>query len=83
MDFEEADLGAQNVAEEAAAITEAVLKGDAGGDLQAFADAVALNGAVRIYAREDCTDLNEGLEMARNTIADGDALAVLESLQAF
>jgi len=83
MDFEEADLGVENVAEESAAITEAVLKGDAGGDLQAFADAVALNGAVRIYAREDCTDLNEGLEMARNTIADGDALAVLESLQAF
>jgi anthranilate phosphoribosyltransferase len=80
MDWEEDDLAVGNVAEESAAITEAVLAGERDG---AFADAVALNGAFRIYAREDCADLEAGLEMARNAIDDGAALGILEDLRAF
>ncbi|MFC7225947.1 anthranilate phosphoribosyltransferase [Salinirubellus salinus] len=80
MDWEEADLSVENVAEESATITEAVLAGERDGP---FADAVALNAAVRIYAREDCADLDAGLEMARDAIADGSAHEVLEDLRAF
>jgi anthranilate phosphoribosyltransferase len=48
-----------------------------------FADAVALNAALRLYAREDAPDLETGLETARETIASGDAAAVLDELQSF
>ena len=48
-----------------------------------FADAVALNAALRIYAREDVDSIDEGLDAAREAIADGSAAAVLEDLQAF
>ena len=80
MDFESEDLGVEDVAGESAEITEAVLVGERDGD---FADAVALNAAFRIYAREDCADLDEGLETARAAIEDGSAAAVLEELRAF
>jgi anthranilate phosphoribosyltransferase len=80
MDWEEGDLGVEDVASESATITEEVLAGDRD---DAFADAVALNAAVRIYAREDCEDLGEGLEMARDAVADGSAREVLKSLRAF
>ncbi|MFD1647262.1 anthranilate phosphoribosyltransferase [Haloarchaeobius litoreus] len=80
MDFEEADLGVDDVAADSAAITEAVLSGVR--DDQ-FADAIALNAAFRMYARDDVDSLDEGLELARETIASGDAAAVLEDLRAF
>ena len=80
MDLEEADLAVEAVASESATITEAVLAGEREG---AFADAIALNGALRIYARDDASDLDEGLEMARDAIAEGSATAVLEELRAF
>jgi anthranilate phosphoribosyltransferase len=48
-----------------------------------LADAIALNGAFRIYAREDCETLDEALSMAREAIADGSAEAVLDDLRAF
>ncbi|WP_435197093.1 anthranilate phosphoribosyltransferase [Natronomonas sp. EA1] len=80
MDFEEADLGVDDVAADSATITEEVLTGER--DDQ-FADAIALNAAFRIFAREDCADLDEGLEMAREAIENGEAAATLESLQAF
>jgi anthranilate phosphoribosyltransferase len=80
MDFESEDLQVDDVAADSAAITEAVLAGER--DDQ-FADAVALNASLRMYAREDVETLDEGLDVARETIASGDAAAVLEELQAF
>ena len=79
-EFEEADLAVDDVAGDSAAITEAVLAGER---TDGFADAVALNAAFRIYAREDVEDLEAGLAVARETIDDGDAAAVLEALRAF
>jgi len=80
MDFESEDLGVEDVAGESAAITEAVLAGER--DDQ-FADAVALNAALRIYAREDADSLDEGLEMARDAIESGDAADRLDALRSF
>ncbi|EMA48282.1 anthranilate phosphoribosyltransferase [Halococcus morrhuae DSM 1307] len=80
MDFAEEDLEVDDVATDSAAITEAVLAGDRE---DRFADAIALNGAFRIYAREDCESLDEGLAMAREAIADGSAEAVLDELREF
>jgi len=80
MDFDEEDLEVEDVAADSATITEGVLAGERDG---AFADAIALNGAFRIYAREDCDSLDDGLAMARKAIADGSAEAVLDELRAF
>jgi anthranilate phosphoribosyltransferase len=80
MDFESDDLGVEDVAADSAAITEAVVTGERD---DRFADAVALNGALRMYAREDVASLADGLEAARAAIADGSAAAVLEDLRAF
>jgi anthranilate phosphoribosyltransferase len=80
MDFEGDDLAVEDVAAESAAITEAVLAGEREDQ---FADAVALNAALRIYAREDCDDLDDGLALAREAIADGSAAERLEALRAF
>jgi anthranilate phosphoribosyltransferase len=82
MDFESDDLAVdpEDVAGDSAAITRAVLAGDR---TDGFADAVALNAALRIYARGDVDDLDAGLTAARAAIDDGTAAAVLEELQAF
>jgi anthranilate phosphoribosyltransferase len=82
MDFENDDLAVDpdDVAGDSAAITEAVLAGER---TDHFRDAVELNAAFRIYAREDADTLAEGLELARAAIDDGDAEAVLEELRAF
>ncbi|MFC7142262.1 anthranilate phosphoribosyltransferase [Halosimplex aquaticum] len=80
MDFESEDLQVDDVAAESAAITEDVLAGER--DDQ-FADAVALNAALRIYAREDADSLDEGLEMARDALDSGDAADVLDDLREF
>ncbi|PCR92167.1 anthranilate phosphoribosyltransferase [Natrinema ejinorense] len=80
MEMERADLAVDDVATDSASITEAVLAGDRDDH---FADAIALNGAFRMYARQDVDSLEDGLELAREIIADGSAQAVLEELQAF
>ncbi|MFB6084597.1 MAG: anthranilate phosphoribosyltransferase [Halorientalis sp.] len=80
MDFDGEDLEVEDVAGDSARITEAVLAGER--DDQ-FADAVAVNAALRMYAREDVADLETGLETARETIESGDAAAVLDDLRAF
>ncbi|GAB3020962.1 anthranilate phosphoribosyltransferase [Natronobiforma cellulositropha] len=80
MDFESEDLAVDAVEADSAAITEAVLSGER---TDHFADAIALNAAVRIYARRDAETLEEGLERARDVIADGTGAAVLEELRAF
>jgi anthranilate phosphoribosyltransferase len=80
MDFENEDLEVERVEADSARITAEVLAGER---IDQFADAIALNAAFRIYAREDAEDLEVGLEMAREAIASGDAEAVLEELRAF
>ena len=80
MGFESEDLGVEDVAADSAEITEDVLTGEREDQ---FADAVALNAALRIYAREDTDSLDEGLELAREAIDSGEAAATLEALQAF
>ncbi|WP_152043177.1 anthranilate phosphoribosyltransferase [Salinigranum salinum] len=82
MDFEYDDLGVDpdDVAGASAAITREVLAGDRDDD---FADAIALNAAFRIYARQDVDSLDAGLDRAREVVDRGDAAAVLDDLQAF
>ncbi len=80
MEMEGEDLAVDDVDTDSAAITETVLAGEREDH---FADAVALNGAFRMYARDDVADLDAGLERAREVIADGSALGVLEELRAF
>jgi anthranilate phosphoribosyltransferase len=80
MDFTSDDLAVSDVSEDSAQITEEVLTGDREDE---FADAIALNAALRIYAREDAATIEDGLEMARDAIADGSAANTLEALKAF
>ncbi|ADB59411.1 Anthranilate phosphoribosyltransferase [Haloterrigena turkmenica DSM 5511] len=80
MEMENEDLEVDDVTADSASITEAVLAGERDDH---FADAIALNGAFRMYAREDVDTLEAGLEQARDVIADGSAEAVLEDLRAF
>jgi anthranilate phosphoribosyltransferase len=80
MDVTSEDLGVDAVASESAAVTREVLAGERE---DGFADAVALNAALRIYAREDCDTIAEGLEAARGAIDDGSAAATLETLRSF
>ncbi|MXR50132.1 anthranilate phosphoribosyltransferase [Halovenus sp. WSH3] len=80
MDFEREQLEVEDVAADSAAITREVLTGERE---DAFADAVALNAAVRIYAGGDAESLDGGLERARAVIADGSAADRLDALRAF
>ena len=80
MDFEEADLHVDDVAADSAAITEAVLAGERDDE---FADAVAVNAALRIYAGGDAEDIRGGLERAREALESGAAAGRLEALRAF
>ncbi len=78
MDFDEAALGVDDVAGESAAITEAVLAGERD---DAFADAVAVNAALRLYAGEAVGSIEAGIESAREVIASGAATDRLEALR--
>jgi anthranilate phosphoribosyltransferase len=80
MALEREDLAVDDVAGDSATITEEVVAGDRE---DGFADAVALNAALRIYAREDADSIEDGLAMARAAIDDGSAAAVLADLQDF
>ncbi|MFB6189439.1 MAG: anthranilate phosphoribosyltransferase [Halapricum sp.] len=80
MDIENEDLAVSDVAVESSSITEAVLTG---GREDHFADAVALNAALRIYARGDCASLEAGLAHAREAIEDGRAADRLDALRGF
>jgi len=80
MDFSNDSLRVDDVTADSAEITEEVLTGDRDDD---FADAIALNAAFRMYAREDVDDLHDGLETARDTIANGQAEETLHDLRAF
>jgi anthranilate phosphoribosyltransferase len=80
MDFESEDLEVDDVAADSAAITREVLTGER--DDQ-FTDSVAVNAALRLYAREDVDTVEAGLDVARETLEAGEAAAALEDLQAF
>jgi len=80
MDFDREQLAVEDVAVDSARITEDVLAGERDG---AFADAIVLNAAVRIYAGDGADSLDGGLEMAREAIADGSAADRLDTLRAF
>jgi anthranilate phosphoribosyltransferase len=80
MDFEEADLEVDDVAEDSARLTREVVAGDR---TDHWADAVALNAAFRIYAGGDADSLDAGLDAARAAVDDGSAAAVLDDLRAF
>jgi anthranilate phosphoribosyltransferase len=80
MDFEREALAVEDVAADSAAITEAVLAGEREG---AFADAVALNAAVRLYAGGAAADLHDGLELARDALAAGEPADRLAALRSF
>ena len=78
MDFESEDLEVEDVDADSAAITEDVVSGER--DDQ-FADAVALNAALRMYARQDTDSIQDGVDEARAVVDDGSAAAVLDDLQ--
>lgn len=80
MDVERADLAVDDVATDSAAITEAVLASERE---DAFADAVALNAALRIYAGDAAESIEAGLELAKDALADGRAAEVLAALREF
>jgi len=80
MDIESDDLAVHDVAADSARITEGVLAGERD-DL--FADAVALNAALRMYAREDADSIDDGLERARDVLAAGEASELLGDLRSF
>ena len=80
MAFDSEDLRVDDVAVDSAAITREVLAGDRE---DRFADAIALNAAFRVYARDDADSLEALLDAAREAIADGSAAATLEALRAF
>ncbi|WP_044950995.1 anthranilate phosphoribosyltransferase [Halorhabdus tiamatea] len=80
MDFETDDLAVEDVAVDSARLTREVLTGDR---TDHWADAVALNAAVRIYAGGDVDTLDAGLDAARDAIDDGSAAGVLDELRGF
>jgi anthranilate phosphoribosyltransferase len=82
MDFDSEDLEVDpdDVAGDSAELTAEIVAGDR---TDHFADAVALNAAFRIYARDDADSLDEGLDRARESIDSGAAAAVLDDLRAF
>lgn len=80
MDMTSDDLAVEDVPTASAQITREVLTGDRE---DSFADAIALNAALRIYAREDAETIEDGLALARDVIDDGRAAETLEALEAF
>jgi anthranilate phosphoribosyltransferase len=74
------DLSVDAVAPDSARLTEAVVAGDRDDE---FADAVALNAGLRVYAAGDTATLGEGVERARDALVDGSAAEVLAALRAF
>ncbi|MCH7660988.1 MAG: anthranilate phosphoribosyltransferase [Euryarchaeota archaeon] len=80
MAFESEDLAVEDVERDSARITREVVSGERE---DGFSDAVALNAALRIYARDDCASIDAGLELAREAISEGSAARVLSDLQGF
>lgn len=73
-------LQVPDVAADSADITEAVVKGDR---TDRFADAVAMNAAIRIYAHGTAESIDDGLELARTVLEEGAAADRLVRLKQF
>ncbi|WP_435177256.1 anthranilate phosphoribosyltransferase [Halorussus sp. AFM4] len=78
--FEREDLRVDDLPADSARVTEEVLSGEREGPV---ADAVALNAGFRIYAGGDAESVGEGVERARDALADGSAADRLDALRAF
>lgn len=78
MDFERDSLNVGDVANDSARITREVLTGERHDE---FKDAILLNAALRIYARNDSPTLKDGLDKAHEVLNDGSAQSVLEEAQ--
>ena len=72
------DLVVEDVARDSARITAEVLAGHRDGH---FADAIALNAAVRLYAGETVDSIAAGIDLARETIDTGEPHELLEELR--
>ncbi|WP_181692270.1 anthranilate phosphoribosyltransferase [Natronomonas sp. LN261] len=80
MDFESEDLRIDDVAAGSATITEEILRGERNDH---FADAVAVNAALRIYAGGDAEDVDAGLDAAWDAIESGRPAERLDALRGF
>ncbi|MFC6988816.1 anthranilate phosphoribosyltransferase [Haloplanus sp. GCM10025708] len=80
MDLERDDLAVADLPADSARVTEEVLAGER---TDGFADAVALNAALRLYARTDVETVEAGVERARDVIAEGSAADALADLRQF
>ncbi len=80
MDFEREDLAVEDVAADSARLTEEVLTGERDDH---FADAVALNAAIRVYARGDADTIEDGVGLARSAVAEGGAQDRLARLREY
>ena len=88
-EFDARDVGIQRVSLDAlgggspdfnAAITRSILAGE---DVPARVDAVALTAAAALYAADAAPSIREGVELARQAMRNGAALAKLGALIAF
>jgi anthranilate phosphoribosyltransferase len=80
LDLESKDLEVEDVRVDSARLTEEVLAGERDDH---WTDAVVLNAAIRIFAGGDADSISEGLDAAREAIADGNAAERLAALQEF
>lgn len=78
MDFDREALKVDSVREDSAKITEEVLRNERD---DAFADAVLLNAALRMYAGGSVDTVEEGVEEARSVVEDGSAYETLEEIR--
>lgn len=79
-EFEREALELDDVAAGSARVTEEVLAGErTEGD--PFADAVAINAALRVYARNDAETLRDAVNEVREVIRDGKPAEVLEEVR--
>ena len=80
LDLESKDLEIEDVRVDSARLTKEILSGDRDDH---WADAVALNAAIRVFARGDADSIPEGLDVARDVLADRSAAERLDALCAF
>ena len=78
MNFDRESLNVDDVRSDSARITEEVLAGERD---DAFSDAVTLNAAFRVYARNDAATLDKALDDVREVLRDGKAAEVLDELR--
>lgn len=80
LDFESEDLAVNDVPDDSARVTEEVLSGERNDH---FHEGIVLNAAMRIYAKGEVSEIDDGIRLAREAIADGRAEKTLESLRSF